>query len=135
MNVRCLPICMLASLIAAPTMACALDVDGFEALVQKRSENDRTVANIATLSLNTYFVGIAEMLTLQAVGSSEIYFGGKRTLCLPSKAKVSGPILQAMVETELRDPAFLKSTLGEEWRTYAVPAVLMIGLIRTYPCP
>lgn len=123
------------SLLLITLQGFALDVHGFEEMNRKKDGADRMQAQVARISLNLYFSGVSDTLNNQAVGSNDIYFSGRPLVCLPAKATLSPGILAAMVETEIQKPDDLVRTLGPDWKSYALTAVLLMGLARNYPCP
>lgn len=120
---------------AVSTAATALDIGGFESMMQRRSSLDAEEASSSRLMLTAYFAGVAEMIASQSSGPHPLYFHGKKAACFPRGAAISGPVFMAMVETELRDPTKIREVLGANWRTYSVTTVLFFSLLKSFPCP
>ena len=111
----------------------SIDVSGYEKLRQQAESQDPN-RFIAKAFIESYFVGIAETLQFIQTGSQNVYLLNTPALCLPPNVQLSGPLLHAMLDAELRQPSVYQERLGPKWKEFQLIGFVMPGLLKMFPC-
>jgi hypothetical protein len=114
----------------------AMSIAGYERTVQlaESTSSERLVAKIA---IDAYFQGVAETLTFLQADSRNIYVDNSPLLCFPPNVDITGGLLRAVLDGELKNPESLPkilSIMGKDWKEYQVTSLLLPSLTRVFPC-
>ena len=116
--------------------ALAMDVDGYEQLVSRSESRDpKAEPLMAKATVGAYFSGMAQTIQLAQTGSQAFQIGERKVLCFPSQVRLTPELLRGALDTELKNPEFLREALGPKWREVQLPFVVSLALKRVFPCP
>jgi hypothetical protein len=116
------------------SQAQAMSIAGYERAVRV-SESTTSERLVAKMAIDAYFQGVAETLTFLQVDTRNIYIdGGSPFLCFPKTVDITGGLLRAVLDGELKNPDKLFGIMGKDWKEYQVTSLLLPSLTRVFPC-
>jgi hypothetical protein len=111
----------------------ALEVEGMEVLMRNATGPDRIESRTASLALQYYFAGVADLLNGAKGADGEVYYAGPRKICLPDGVRLSSLTVQAMTWVEIKT-ADASGAFKDGWKKQPLGMFVFLAMSRNYPC-